>query len=222
MDGVVCENISVIINTTNNKQLKNITITLHDLTAQTTADYQWDGSSLTIYVLNGHNYYLSAQKLDGYEPVVDSLTYLAKAASTRTIQMLYVSSTEEEYGVRFSRTSSDPVCERIKIKNGVVTYGDATQLVANIGTKSEMKNNSFDDIYPWSDIRIVTDNDNKLHANQIMVKIPKYYVKTTIDDNYETWMISKYHKDGYILPKMFRRADGTEADYYEIARYETS
>ena len=55
-----------------------------------------------------------------------------------------------------------------------------------------------------------------------MVKIPKYYVKVTVDDTYETWMVCKYKKEGYKTPDFFLRADGTEADYYEIARYETS
>ena len=55
-----------------------------------------------------------------------------------------------------------------------------------------------------------------------MVKIPKFYVKITTDGAYETWMVSKLPKEGYILPKVFLRKDKTEADYYEIARYKTS
>mgnify|MGYP001782202611 FL=1 len=94
--------------------------------------------------------------------------------------------------------------------------------MAAIGSKLVMPKNSFDDIYPWSDIRIVTDSDNAAEAAQIMVKIPKYYVKVTVDDTYETWMISRYKKAGYRVAKMFARPDGTEADYYEYARYETS
>ena len=95
-------------------------------------------------------------------------------------------------------------------------------MTAQVGTEGFYNKNSFDDIYPWSDFRIVNDSDNLLSITQEMVRIPKYYIKVYQKDGYEYWMVSKYQKEGYRVADFFKRANGTEADFYEIARYKTS
>lgn len=222
VNAVANETISVIISASTGEDLTGARIILHDKTANDTSYYTWDGSSMTIYVPSGHQYYLTAEKIKGFVLPPDSREHIARAGSFRTISFLYPSENEPEYGIRFPRNSSDPICERVVIKNGVTTYGDATGLTAAIGEVGITPTNSFDSIYPWSDIRIVGDKDNSIEFNQIMVKIPKFYLKVTVDDSYETWMISKYKKEGYYLPQDFLREDGTEADFYEIGRFEMS
>lgn len=123
--------------------------------------------------------------------------------------------TVKQYGVRWDGTSST-ACERL---------GDAVGLVANAhhGTVDSVRND-FDDIYPWSDMRLCNiDDDGNILAyageptfatdgsnGDVMVEIPKFYYKRVKekDENgeylpsEEIW-ICKLNLPGYELHPLF-------------------
>lgn len=81
----------------------------------------------------------------------------------------------------------------------------------------------FDDFYPWSEMQRVTIGQD------VMVKIPKFYVKY-IDDAYyhnlETISITDRPRDGYTIHPAFIKKNihgvETEYDYIYVGAYETS
>lgn len=145
-------------------------------------------------------------KPDGYAPL-DSNGKLPE-------EYLY-GTTVKQYGVRWDGTSST-ACERL---------GDAVGLVANAhhGTVDSVRND-FDDIYPWSDMRLCNiDDDGNILAyageptfatdgsnGDVMVEIPKFYYKRVKekDENgeylpsEEIW-ICKLNLPGYELHPLF-------------------
>jgi hypothetical protein len=72
--------VNIIVRGTDNAILKGTEIYLHDVTADTISTFEWNGTSLTVYVLNGHKYFISGAEVEGYEPAADSLQYIARAA----------------------------------------------------------------------------------------------------------------------------------------------
>lgn len=222
LTGFTSEAVSIVFVASDGSDVAGATVTVHNVTLGGTQSYKWDGESLRFYVNGGQKYYLSVLTPDGYEDVEDTKEYISESGSSRTVTFNVVASNQAEYGIRFKINASPPAVERILIEDGVTKYGTDTNLTAEVGRAGFMGTNSFDDIYPWSDIRIITDSDNLLSLPQVMVRIPKYYVHVYQEDSYEYWMVCKYKKKGYRLPDIFTRLDGTEADAYEIARYMTS
>ncbi|MFT4145431.1 MAG: hypothetical protein QM644_13335 [Mobilitalea sp.] len=123
------------------------------------------------------------------------------------------------YGVRWSRNDSNPVCERI---------GDAKGLTFNAlhnGEDLTPYENSFDRIYPWSDLKVCTVKVDKSGKRQIkyssepdfnrdgsdgnvMVEIPKFYSKRELIDDFEYLWISATEQEGYILDPSFQTEKG--------------
>ena len=60
VNAVANETISVIISASTGEDLTGAKIILHDKTANDISYYTWDGSSMTIHVPSGHQYYLTA------------------------------------------------------------------------------------------------------------------------------------------------------------------
>lgn len=135
---------------------------------------------------------------------------------------------EKKYGVRWNTEENNLVCERV---------GDSIGLHFNymIGDKwANMFENDFDNIYPWSDIRLcsiaendkITYIDNNLNTSKnvfedIYVEIPKFYVKREIVDQYEYIWISGNKKEGFEIDPAFMTKNGVQ-DHIYIAAYQSS
>ena len=116
--------------------------------------------------------------------------------------------TVKEYGIRWLGTSST-VCERL---------GDAVGLVANahLGNTNPVIND-FDNIYPWSDMRLCNlDESGNVLAyigepnfardgsnGDVMVEIPKFYYKRRKVGIVEEWWICELPIGGYELHPLF-------------------
>ncbi|MCR5421762.1 MAG: hypothetical protein K6E98_12255 [Lachnospiraceae bacterium] len=134
-----------------------------------------------------------------------------------------------EYGIEISGTNGLAVCRRL---------GDA------VGMKFDYKNddewvgdgvNDFDNVYPWSDIKlcnltyneegeplVVYEGDYGFKTDgtngNVMVEIPKFYVKRVVDgESEELWISGKGHS-GYVLDPIFIDA-GVEKDHVYVGAY---
>ena len=133
----------------------------------------------------------------------------------------------KQYGVRWAHTNSSPILTRL---------GDAAGFanpVAAVGTGAG--SSPFDNCYPWSAIRecnvsasgVVTaykgDATFKRDgtAGDVMVEIPKFWVKVEHDASNLDWWIADGPLPGYTLHGAFKCGD-RELDKIYVARYETS
>jgi hypothetical protein len=136
------------------------------------------------------------------------------------------------YGVRWDMNSRYPVCERIQDAKGFTfncIYG------SNYMTPYE---NSFDSVYPWSDIRlcnirfskkgkmrIIYSDEEEFHTEcskgNIFVEIPKFYCKREQIDGYEYLLISGTEQEGFIIDPSFETANGI-IDHIYIGAYLSS
>lgn len=136
------------------------------------------------------------------------------------------------YGVRWSVNDSNPVCERV---------GDAKGLHFNAvegSTQLTPYQNDFDNIYPWSDMKVcavkVLDNGSRSvtykgekefvldgSSGNIMVEIPKFYCKREVIGKYEYLWISPNKQEGYIVDPSFVTSDG-EIDHIYVGAYLSS
>lgn len=132
-----------------------------------------------------------------------------------------------EYGVCRDINSHSPELTRM---------ADSVGLEAYAGVGDANVRNDFDNIYPWSEMRkCVLSSDGKVvayegevgyaedgAAGQVMVEIPKFYLKHYVDDinGKEYWYISAAAVDSdYRLPQAFIAKDGSEIDKIYIAAY---
>lgn len=113
------------------------------------------------------------------------------------------------YGVRWSTKNTYPIGERIGNANNMnfgYEMGDQW-----IGTSDV---NDFDRVYPWSDIRMCKiaedgtviysdDVEYEQESADVMVEIPCFYVKRTIDNDYEYIWISQTADEGYEIDPAF-------------------
>lgn len=132
------------------------------------------------------------------------------------------------YGVRHSLEDSVPVCERIE---------DAKGLHFNYMLESELASpyeNDFDHIYPWCGIRrcaisflngsrqIIYEGESGYKADgsagEIMVEIPKHYVRRKVQDGYEEIAVSAVPKEGFLLDPSFLTKEG-ELDAIYVGAY---
>ena len=130
------------------------------------------------------------------------------------------------YGVRFLINQSSPDLERIESSVGLesgVTVGDA-----------EVRND-FDDVYPWSDIKVANVSKTDWGATKViyqgetgfsftgssgdvMVEIPKHYVRRYQEGGYEYILISATPRKGFALDPAFVE-NGKELDKIYVGRY---
>ncbi|MBR5361357.1 MAG: hypothetical protein IK123_10750, partial [Lachnospiraceae bacterium] len=138
-------------------------------------------------------------------------------------------SMEGEYGIEILGTNGLVVCRRL---------GDAVGMHFDYCIDNEWVGdgvNDFDDVYPWSDIKLCnlgTDDDGELSviyegehgfkldgsAGNVMVEIPKFYVKREVDTDREELWISGAQHDGYVLDPIFMD-DGEEKDHVYVGAY---
>lgn len=130
------------------------------------------------------------------------------------------------YGVRYAINQSSPALERIESSVGLeagVTVGDVAGY------------NDFDSIYPWSDIKVANVAKTAWGATKViyqgeagfsftgssgdvMVEIPKHYVRRYQEDGYEYILISATPRKGFVLDPAFVE-NGKELDKIYIGRY---
>lgn len=135
----------------------------------------------------------------------------------------------KEYGIRFNKERGYVVGERL---------GDALGFHFDYIIGSEWVfegKNDFDSAYPWSEMKLCNINYDKNgellvtyeHENgfatdgsngNVMVQIPKFYVKRLADKNSEEIWISGTCYDGYVIDPVFK-VDGKEKDYVYVSAY---
>ena len=97
------------------------------------------------------------------------------------------------------------------------TRTDASASFANptVGTGTTKGSSSFDNCYPWKDIKKVTDGNNTL------VQIPKFWFKWTVNSSKIALQIADWPIEGFhVSPMHADRGDGKgERDYAYIGRY---
>ena len=136
----------------------------------------------------------------------------------------------QEYGIRFNPASGLSVGERLGAARGMrfncVIAGEYLQTGAN----------DFDEAYPWCAIRrcnIASSADGNStiiyegepgfsldgSTGNVMVEIPKFYVKRESSGGFEEIWISGYAHEGYQLEPVFIGADGQELDCVYMSVY---
>ena len=132
------------------------------------------------------------------------------------------------YGVTWSNDSTSILLERTD---------DAVGLSFNYLSGENWAGpyqNDFDNIYPWSDMRLCAiDDSGKIlyegetgfttdgSAGNVFVEIPKHYVKREVADGQEYIAISATPREGFLLDPSFQREEG-EVDKIYVAAYLTS
>lgn len=84
--------------------------------------------------------------------------------------------------------------------------------VANAGVDAVPVINDFDNIYPWSEMREVTDG-----LGNTFVRIPKFYIEKTATGVRRTWRISKLPFGKCYTPACFQNSA-----YVDVGKYDAS
>lgn len=121
-----------------------------------------------------------------------------------------------EYGVRFIKGQSSPTGERVKRINGELIVGSATGLEYNIGKDDVNVLNSFDYIPAFKAENVIVEGN---YFRRFYKHFMKYEVLDHGGTIYEYYWISLTKHDGYFLPHVFIRNDGTEREYHDVGRY---
>lgn len=133
-----------------------------------------------------------------------------QSITDKTVNIEVKTTDNKVYGIRRSLTSNtSPAWERIE---------DSVGLVTNATKNGTAVTNNFDNIYPWSDIitynyditaQAITayygDPTFKFNGSngEVLTRIPEFYYKRYVANNYEYILISKEKKDGYIKSEQF-------------------
>lgn len=132
------------------------------------------------------------------------------------------------YGIRHRIADPVPICERT---------GAAAGLRFNYMLETEPAapyDNDFDHIYPWAGMRrcaisyqegirrVIYEGDAAYRtdgtAGEIMVEIPKHYVRRVVTSEYETIEISNEPAEGFVLDPSFLTREG-EQEYIYVGAY---
>ncbi|MCD8048759.1 MAG: tetratricopeptide repeat protein [Clostridia bacterium] len=131
------------------------------------------------------------------------------------------------YTIKFSNDTSEIVGEREDDAKGL--HFNA----ANGNTLMNAGGNDFDNIYPWSEIKLCAIKDGKIiydgetgfatngSAGDVFVEIPKFYSRRVEEDGYEIISISGELHEGFELDEAFV-TEGGELDAIYIAAYLSS
>ena len=131
------------------------------------------------------------------------------------------------YTIRFDSMSSSAMGERMDdaknlgfnsaVGNGTIALGE----------------NHFDNIYPWKDMKLCAIKNGKItyagdanfaldgSSGDVFVEIPKFYVKRSVDERYDSISISGVKHDGFELDPAFVTKNG-ETDKIYVAAYLTA
>ncbi len=131
------------------------------------------------------------------------------------------------YTVGFLRSSPESVGVRME---------DAVGLGFNAAAGNEFLSegeSDFDDIYPWSEMRLCAIKDGKVtyegeygfsrdgSAGDVFVEIPKFYSRRTLEDGYDKISVSGAMHEGFSVDEAFIAPSG-EAEKIYIAAYLSS
>lgn len=122
-----------------------------------------------------------------------------------------------EIGYRYIVTSggqSSSKVEWLKRENGVTLYGSDTGFYFRLNSTTGAFESSFDDTFLGKFTR-VTDA-----KNNVMVKVPRYYIKEEFVGVYKYTWFCEAEKDGYRPAGFFVRSDNSIADYVMVGAYE--
>lgn len=137
------------------------------------------------------------------------------------------------YGISFDTTDSDSACNR----TGSAVNMKADYVIAD--KYSKLGFNDFDYAYPWCDIRrcnvtfssagrkIVTYEGEEKFSTEgkngnVMVEIPKFYTRRTLNGTMETWEITGTPQEGFEIEPAFLDNKGNELDFIYVGAYEFS
>lgn len=122
---------------------------------------------------------------------------------------------DDEYGMRWTTGASSPDVERCIRRNGTLITGSNTGLTFSVNADGSFAS-SYSELPIWGEIERV------MLKGQVMVRIPKYYIKREVTGGYTYTWVCKKKKTGYRCAAIFLQADGTENDYYYVGAYECS
>lgn len=135
-----------------------------------------------------------------------------------------------QYGIRYSTISGITICERL---------GDARGMNFNyvIGDSwAKEGENGFDTAYPWCEMKlcnirlngdgsqsIIYEDDPSFSTDgsngNVMVEIPKFYTKRTVENGFEEIWISGTKHEGYVLDYIFEGKNNEELEHVYIGAY---
>lgn len=222
----------------NNDQAHTLTITTGAnatyivvyLANTTIMNFEDASAGLMVYKGVAPDYYVEHKLIDvKTENIRDRAVTKDKLASD-VLGDNYLSSRSKVYGIKFSMSDDSATVERIadaKDLRADYVIGDDFQLNGGV--------NDFDNIYPWSDMRLCNvsfdEHGNKVITyadeagfardgsnGEVMVEIPKFYSFRQRIGGYETWAISGEKKAGFEVEPLFKTADG-ELDFAYIGAY---
>lgn len=134
------------------------------------------------------------------------------------------------YGVRFSNAGTKSACIRTDDAAGMnFDYKVGSNWVQGTG-------NDFDKAYPWSDMKlcnvsensngektVVYSDENGFSADgskgNVMVEIPKFYIRRAVAGNTEEIRISGSKHEGFSVEPVFLDDNGNELDKVYVSAY---
>lgn len=173
----------------------NAAVPANYLVANHVYTFSYDGSHWIL--VDGAN----AAKVDAMDERLQDVEYIVGA---------------DEYGMRWTKGASNPEVERCLRKNGVLYTGTNTNLTFKVNSDGSFES-TYSELPIWGEMKRVTLN------GQVMVRVPKYYIKREEKDGYLYTWVCKSKKAGYRCAGIFLQSDGvTENDYYYIGAYEST
>lgn len=154
-------------------------------------------------------------------------------------------------GLLPGRVSFEKCSDAVYDKNGIYTIrfdaenptaaGQRMDDAKNLGFNASVAEghialgeNHFDNIYPWSEIKLCNIKDGEVVAYEgesgfshdgtngdVFVEIPKFYVRRVVDSRYDTISVSGVQHEGFFVDDAFKTKNG-EADKIYVAAYLTS
>lgn len=154
-----------------------------------------------------------------------TMTIVGDSTGTITIENknLIIPEKNGIYGIEWEKDSTSIVGERVfDSKNFRFNYMIDESFAG-------IYNNDFDNIYPWSDIKLcsidangnVSYNVDTNSSDDIMVEIPAFYYSRTITDSKETILISAIPRDGFSIDPAFISPSGINKSIY-VSAYQAS
>jgi hypothetical protein len=143
------------------------------------------------------------------------------SSSINDIQSQLKLSDIKTYGVRRTLGATSPLLDRIY---------DSIGLVANMPINDSVVQNSFDNIYPWNQMKeckrdaagriyYAGDPGYNVVVGDWLVEIPKFYIQITQDTTYRYYAISQYKQAGFWCPQAFKTETGLELDKIYVGRF---
>lgn len=174
----------------------------------------------------------SSRLLDWEAPPLERGSYITMDGALPgrvdfTKSVLSKKSRDGIYTVRFPQNDPDGVGERLDDAKGLGVNAAAGNLFLANGE------NDFDDIYPWSDMRLCSIKNGSIiyegeygfasdgSAGDVFVEIPKFYSRRVVRNGFETISVSGAPHDGFSVDDAFMTKTG-EAEKIYIAAYMSS